>query len=213
VASRVPLGQLGAAAQRRLGQTLDGLAHGGHPVAAQFEHRIERGSRRAVAGHPGISGISSHGRSGASHGGGSAKIARLIQDSVANTRCRNVSMNDHSPSTDSCSSSGGRRRARSTVLAQSASRMSHAAGSRPDLPGASWPGPDTAYFSSALIRDPMSTPSTVRSPSHRGCRCRTARRRASRPRSGRHRGTGRRSCRRRGAEVNALNRERANRRE
>ena len=38
--------------------------------------------------------------------------------------------------------------------------MSHAAGSRPDLPGASWPGPDTAYFGSALIRGPMSTPST-----------------------------------------------------
>ncbi len=70
-------------------------------------------------GTPGVSGISSHGRSRGSHGDGSPTMARLTHGSVANTRCRSVSMNDHSSSTDSCSSSGSRRRARSTVSIQS----------------------------------------------------------------------------------------------
>ena len=69
---------------------------------------------------------------------------RLIQESVANTRCRSVSMNDHSPSTDSCNSSGRRRRARSTVSSQSRPRMSHASRNPAGSPGGSWPNPDTA---------------------------------------------------------------------
>ena len=89
-----PPDRFGAAVQRPLGQALNDLAHGGHPVAAQLEHRIERGSRGAVAGHPGMSGISSHGRPRASHGEGSPRIADLMHESVANTRWRSVSMND-----------------------------------------------------------------------------------------------------------------------
>src|SRR6266700_4110021 len=47
-----PLDRFGVAVQRRVGQALDDLAHGGHPVAAQIEHRVERRTCGAVAGHP-----------------------------------------------------------------------------------------------------------------------------------------------------------------
>ena len=51
---------------------------------------------------------------------GTARVAStgpVIQRSVANTRWRSVSRNDHSPSTDSSSLSGRQRRARSSVAA------------------------------------------------------------------------------------------------
>jgi len=48
-----PLDRFGVAVQRRVGQALDDLAYSGHPVAAQCEHRVQRGSCVAVAGHPG----------------------------------------------------------------------------------------------------------------------------------------------------------------
>ena len=51
---------------------------------------------------------------------------RRIQASVAKTRWRWVSMNDHSPSTRSWSSSSGNRRARATVSAHSSSSVGQA---------------------------------------------------------------------------------------
>jgi hypothetical protein len=113
-------------------------------------------------GVPGVSGISSHGRSSGSHGAGSPRMARLTQASVAYTRCRKVSVNDHSPPTDSCSSAGSSRRARATVPSQSRSRVSHAArnpsGSVGRMPARS----GYRRSSSASISGPTSTPLMVR---------------------------------------------------
>src|SRR5439155_776402 len=75
---------------------------------------------------PAVPDIWSQGNESACHGAGSPRMARRTQDSVANTRWRSVSMNDHSPLTLSCSSAGATRRARATVSAQSDSMTSHA---------------------------------------------------------------------------------------
>jgi hypothetical protein len=45
--------RFGAGVERRVGQAVDELAHGGHPIAAQREDRLERGAGGAVPGHPG----------------------------------------------------------------------------------------------------------------------------------------------------------------
>jgi hypothetical protein len=45
--------RFGADVQRRVGQAVDELAHGGHPVAAQREDLLERGASGAVPGYPG----------------------------------------------------------------------------------------------------------------------------------------------------------------
>ena len=113
-------------------------------------------------GTRGSGSISSKGRLSACHGVGSPRMTRDTQMSVANSRCRSVWTNDHSPSTLSCSSSGGRARARSTVSAHNRSTVSQAA-----------PKPATSIArmvarngsrrsSSASTSGPTSTPLTVR---------------------------------------------------
>ena len=62
-----------------------------------------------------MSGIWSHGRSSGCHGAGLPRIARPTQAAVAKLRWRSVSVNVHSPSTDSCNSAGSSARALSTV--------------------------------------------------------------------------------------------------
>ena len=57
---------------------------------------------------------------------GRPRIARRTHASVANTRWRSVSMNEYSPSTRSCSRSGGNRLARSMVGGHTRSMIAHA---------------------------------------------------------------------------------------
>jgi len=55
VATRVrpsrPVDRLGLASQRLVGQAVEDLAHGGHPVAPQLKHHVEGRSYGAFSGH------------------------------------------------------------------------------------------------------------------------------------------------------------------
>ena len=113
-------------------------------------------------GTPRVSGISSQGRSSGSHGDGSPRRTRPIQQSVAKARCRSVSMNDHSPSTLSCSSAGSSSEARPTVSAHSCSMIDHASRKPSASVGRSFTRSGWRRSSSASTSGPTSTPLTRR---------------------------------------------------
>ena len=95
---------------------------------------------------------------------GSPSRARRIHASVAKTRWRCVSMKDHSPSTRSCSCSGGAPRARSKVPAHRRSRMSQASRNPAGSVGRILMRSGSRRSSSASTSGMTSTPLTRRLP-------------------------------------------------
>jgi hypothetical protein len=82
----------------------------------------------------------------------------MIQESVANSRCRSVSMNDHSPSTGSCSSSGVLEPAATQI---GADELSHKAALAPGADDPPAP-PEGACFPCAGRRSALGAAGHVR---------------------------------------------------